>query len=202
MSGKSKRKFSGALNEPIYRRPVGLLTNLELENERFIGVLTGRFDLLFEHYGIETENEKCWRKLAVALALDLVPGMQIAKHPLRRKGRPKKWHFTVAQKFVSQVDEISAERSKGIKDAIRILVRRSPDQWLTKNGRQRKTEKEIAALETRYHSQKARLHKLSASVSQMGGLLGLGNTALEGLTTKNRNMLFRGTIFANPGHNK
>ncbi|MCE7999084.1 MAG: hypothetical protein HEP70_09520 [Rhodobiaceae bacterium] len=82
-----KRKFSGALAEPLEPpRWSGLLDEEENKNawSSWQATRLRKLEVLKAHYGIE---EQGYLELSLALATEFVPGFQ----PKTRMGRPKKW---------------------------------------------------------------------------------------------------------------
>lgn len=51
-----------------------------------------RLLLLFKHYGFDIRDPLAFNKLAIALAMDYVPGFRIADKGKRPRGWPHKWH--------------------------------------------------------------------------------------------------------------
>jgi hypothetical protein len=125
---RALRKFTGALSSPILipspKAEWGPLSPKSLERE--IGTQRlEKLDLLFDHYGIQSSNDKDrFLKLAACLAKDFVPGMiTIEQHssPYRaKKGshRDKRWDL---DRFADLVRDVDA-RGEKILAAIYYLV--------------------------------------------------------------------------------
>jgi hypothetical protein len=155
MGLKSKPKFSGRLACPI-ERTNSLVLGLEAhgksekdaaevfkkENDRIAKEIDEKFDLLFQHYGLQRDNANGWLSLAYRLAADLIPGMRIQVGKPPKAGRPKKWRGPESLQLVSVVQTINRERRRGIPDAIRMAKRRYPSLW---------NEYDEATLKTRYY---------------------------------------------------
>ena len=137
-------RYSGALNEPIVRLGLRFIT-AEPNEKRIIRESSAKVHLLLAHYKIRPEDPDCWGKLALRLAQDHVPGMQVIDRPRPRKGPSRKWELPRARQFVEAIDQIAEERRKGISDAIRVAKKR------------KKLEGSVAGFETRYYEAKRRL---------------------------------------------
>jgi hypothetical protein len=87
MGGKRKPRYSGALNKPI-ALPVGILfeSGSELQRQHLNREWNAKIRLLIEHYEINPSDPHRWQKLAIQLALDHVPGMQVVSQIKRGKG--------------------------------------------------------------------------------------------------------------------
>jgi hypothetical protein len=140
MTRKRTPSYPGMLNEPIFTN-----SKARFADERILGAIEGKLELLFEHYQIAPNDRHRWQKLALALAFDHVPGFTLERGSRPTRGRHKTWSIAESRKLVDAVDAINKERKLGIKDAVRILRQRSPSEW---SG---------AGLETRYHECKKRL---------------------------------------------
>jgi hypothetical protein len=186
MGRKKNPAYPGTLNEPIVRREyMGLLAKFDSDEQRIIRARMSKIELLFEHYQIPFGEPQCWEYLALRLALAHVPGFAVVNTPLRKRGRPKKWEISAARELVQTVDAIATERKRGINDAIQSAVKRLPQKWPTKEGKRRSSEKEFAALETRYYESKARLQNFDQAMKgPLTGLFGLGASVLADHTTK------------------
>jgi hypothetical protein len=126
VSRRSKTHYSGALNQPIVL-PLGLLyrpTSPMGAN----GILRTRLTkllLLLDHYNIKPNDPACWLKLAFLLALVHVPGMKVVENAPRGPGAPqKRFDVAGARENVRKIDEIKRERGKGVRDAIRMALKR------------------------------------------------------------------------------
>jgi hypothetical protein len=124
VSGKTKTRYSGPLNQPIVL-PLGMLYG-PTSPRGAKGVLRTRLIkllLLLEYYDIKPNDSACWLKLAFQLAQDHVPGMKVVENASR--GRPlKPSDVSGAQENVRIIDEIERQRGIGVMDAIRIAVQR------------------------------------------------------------------------------
>jgi hypothetical protein len=137
------KQFTGRLAEPIVRQndlalaleaygkaPEEVRKIYDAESDRIATEQWEKLRLLFEHYKIDTElsPKTYWMTLAYALACDLVQGMQVLKRAPARRGRPPKWKKD-ALHLVQIVESIQIERKKGIRDAVRVAMKRYPDAW-------------------------------------------------------------------------
>ena len=126
MSRRRKTHYSGELNQPIVR-PLGLLYGpTSPRGEK--GILRARLIkllLLLEYYDIKPNDPACWLKLAFQLAQDHVPGMKAVEYAPRGRGAPlRPRDFSGARENLRIIDEINRERGKGVRDAIRIALKR------------------------------------------------------------------------------
>jgi hypothetical protein len=114
--------YAGALAEPIYVDADQI--------DRLEGVLQARVPekiaLLLTHYGIDP-SENCWWQLALQLALDHVPGLQLAFRP--KPGRPPTWRTGLGDKLVRAVQDVKSQPGMRTEDAIRKLQKNKPGTW-------------------------------------------------------------------------
>jgi hypothetical protein len=126
VSRRSKTHYSGALNQPIVL-PLGLLYR-PTSPMGAKGILRTRLTkllLLLDHYNIKPNDPACWLKLAFLLALVHVPGMKVVENTPRGPGAPQKpLDVAGARGNVRKIDEIKRERGKGVRDAIRMALKR------------------------------------------------------------------------------
>jgi hypothetical protein len=142
MALKPKVRFTGFLNEPIITYPLLEFFALEYESaaddferaqlieqhERWLeSIYDERLEklaLLLKHYGIEREDPRCWKRLSFRMAQDFVPGMRVEYELPRQRGRPRKWKGEFGDIFYRQIQAITKERGRGVRDAIRTLLKR------------------------------------------------------------------------------
>jgi hypothetical protein len=140
-----KRRYSGVLIEKISPNPPfeGLLnttsTTDHIRNEYWI-----RLNALFDFFKIGRQDPNRWSRLAFALAVEHVPGMNIAKtRNKRRAGQPRRWDIQEKRRLVKAVDEKNAsQRARNISAAVRTITKSDP------------SFKGVKGLETRYHEAK------------------------------------------------
>jgi hypothetical protein len=127
VSAKRKSRYSGALSQPIVQ-PLGLLYG-PTSPRGAKGILRARLIKLFlllEQYFIKPDDPACWLKLAFLLAQDHVPGMRVVENASRGRGAPlKPRDVSGALENVRIIDQINHERGKGVRDAIRIALKRN-----------------------------------------------------------------------------
>ena len=115
-----KKEFTGRLAEPIKvdGSGCGMVELIE------------KLPLLFEHYGIENrEDGSSWGLLAVKLAMDLVPGLQL-EHVDKRFGRGrKKDDPKELLMLVVDVSRLVDERGLSVSSAARTLAKRRGSRW-------------------------------------------------------------------------
>jgi hypothetical protein len=150
VSAKCKSRYSGALNQPIVR-PFGLLYGPTSAKGAKV-VLRARLIkllLLLDHYNIKPNDPACWQKLAFLLAQDHVPGLKAVEEAPRGPGAPRKpLDVSGARENVCIIDEINRERGIGVRDAIRIALKRKQLKGSAKS------------LEARYHENKHLLRRV------------------------------------------
>lgn len=135
---KQKAKYSGDLERPLtrFRAVDGLFalgsgkTTAQLEEDARQAEreeLIRRFQLLFSHYSIErTENAALdFATLAMVLAMEHVPGLQIIEGPPAKKGRPKLWDVNRYMELIPSIELIKKERLCGDREACKIYMQRS-----------------------------------------------------------------------------
>jgi hypothetical protein len=117
MGSRRKPRYSGLLNQPIFRLP-GLWGRHLLVRDR-----KAKLELLLKHYGVELSDRFGLQKLAIFLALNHVPGMKVDSLP--KKGAGLRWNVEHSQKFVELIDQIMSEKHCGRADAIRFAIQRA-----------------------------------------------------------------------------
>jgi hypothetical protein len=148
MSGRSKTHYSGALNQPIVL-PLGLLyrPTSPIGAKGILRTQLIKLLLLLDHYNIKPNDPACWLKLAFLLAQDHVPGMRVVENAPQRGAPLKPLDVSGAWEIVRIIDEINRERGKGVRDAIRIALKRKQLKGSAKS------------LEARYYEHKKLLRR-------------------------------------------
>jgi hypothetical protein len=90
------KKYRGSLAKRIHitkAETKGLHSSVydlvELEDRLLTERRKEKFSDLFEHYHLNSGDERAWEKLALAMAVDHVPGFQLADRSGRKKNRVK-----------------------------------------------------------------------------------------------------------------
>jgi hypothetical protein len=125
VSAKRKSRYSGPLNQPIVL-PLGMLYG-PTSPRGAKGILRTRLIkllLLLDHYDIKQNDPARWEKLAFVLALDHVPGMKVVEYAPRRGAPLKPRDISGARENVRLIDEINRGRGIGVRDAIRVALKR------------------------------------------------------------------------------
>jgi hypothetical protein len=151
-------KYAGALAQPIYVDPPGLLElhrHPDALKEMWETRAAEKMLLLFKHYKIDPSDEQSLEKLAIRLAFEHVPGLQPAFRP--KPGRKPTWKTGLGDRFVRAVEDVKSQTGMGTQDAIRRLQEDNPGTW----GRYT-----IENLGTRYRETRVR-QKALASLSQL-----------------------------------
>ena len=167
---KPLRKFSGLLNDPIIETVFGpdwkvvvsqkddsQKDDSQKDIERAIEEALTRarrrqllkLKELLSFYEIDSKAPLRWMLLSMKLACDFVPGMRVLFFDTRKRGRPAKWKSTRGTELVEAVYRVTAERRKGVADAIRVLMKRHPNEWGSCNGSD--FNKKAASLQSRYY---------------------------------------------------
>lgn len=126
MSAEKSSPYTGKLNEPLPRiRPPGGLfpERREAELSAIKQLVREKFNLLFQHYGIDVRDDQRWTALTIELAFDHVPGFQIGEPETR--GRKPVW--SIGEK-IRLLDSVTTLVTKGhsARGACHILAKREP----------------------------------------------------------------------------
>jgi hypothetical protein len=125
-------KYAGALAKPIYVD----IGSLELHRypdvaaalkETWLTRAAEKLPLLFEHYKIDPSDEQRAERLAFMLAMEHVPGMQLAFRP--KRGRKPTWKTGLGDEFVRAVEKVISRTGKGIEAAIAELKNEPGGMW-------------------------------------------------------------------------
>jgi hypothetical protein len=134
-------KFTGGLGQPIWEPDIAAIKKRGVE----------KIWLLFKHYKIDPSDEHIWQELALSLAFEHVPGLQLANRP--KSGRPKTGLY---DELVRAVDDKKSRTGLSTRKAIAEL--RKEGMWKTYPS-----GKPIPAqsLEARYREARARQKALA-----------------------------------------
>jgi hypothetical protein len=116
-------KHAGALAKPIYV-DVDQIDRIE---EVLLARVPEKIHLLFKHYKIDPSDEQSWQKLALQLAFEHVPGVQLAFKP--KVGRKPTWKTGLGDKLVRAVEDVKSQTGKGTEDAIAELKKEPGGMW-------------------------------------------------------------------------
>ena len=125
-------KYAGALAQPIYvdqdapgyhRYPDVTATFKEMWQTR----AAEKMLLLFKHYKIDPSDEQSWEKLAIRLAFEHVPGLQVAFRP--KPGRKPTWKTGLGDELVRAVEDVKSRTGKRTEDAIAKLKGEPGGKW-------------------------------------------------------------------------
>jgi hypothetical protein len=124
-------KYIGALAQPIYVDDYHKHGGLLYQPEPNIAAIRKRMfetmQLLFKHYGIDPGGEQSWQGLAMSLAFDHVPGLQLANRP--KPGRKPTWKTGLGDELVRAVEDARSRTGKGTEDAIAMLKNERGGRW-------------------------------------------------------------------------
>jgi hypothetical protein len=116
-------RYTGELATPIYE-PVGG-SKPEAERRAFEQRLL-KMDQLFNWYSIDPGEPDAWMYLAVRLASEHVPGMQV-RH--KRRGRKRTWKDGLGIELVCEVAALRQDKKLTYKQAIETLRRNKEKRW-------------------------------------------------------------------------
>ena len=83
--------------------------------------------LLFKHHKIDPSDEQSWEKLAIRLAFEHVPGLQLAFRP--KPGRKPTWKTGLGDELVRAVEDVKSRTGKRTEDAIAKLKEEPGGMW-------------------------------------------------------------------------
>jgi hypothetical protein len=131
VSPSSRRKYTGLLAEPICEPVVGLLRVpwRPGAKSRIVEQITDRLLALFDWYKIERNAPNRWTLLAMKLAFEHVPGMEVICEPTLTRGRKKSWQAGQGIELVREVDTLQRQKRIGYAEAIKLL--RKQPKWKT-----------------------------------------------------------------------
>jgi hypothetical protein len=142
--------FAGALAQPI---DVGV-DQIDRVEEVLLARVPGKIHLLFKHYKIDPSDEQSWQKLALQLAFDHVPGLQLQPaRPTPKVGRKPTWKTGLGDELVRAVVKTGMRRG----EAIRKLQKDKLGRW----GRYT-----VGNLDARYGEARARQERLRKRVEK------------------------------------
>jgi hypothetical protein len=120
-------KYPGALAQRI---DVGV-DQIDRIEEVLRARLPEKIHLLFKHYKIDPTDEQSWQKLALQLAFDHVPGLQLRSAlPPPKVGRKPTWKTGLGDKLVRAVqDHMKSKKRMRIDDAIDKLQNDKSGIW-------------------------------------------------------------------------
>ena len=114
-------KYAGALAEPIYVDTVSGEPDEWIKAQVF-----EKMALLCTHYRIDP-SENCWWQLAVSLACEHVPGLQLSFRP--KRGPHPSWKAGLGLDLVRAVQRVMSETGMRTQDAVRKLQKDKPETW-------------------------------------------------------------------------
>jgi hypothetical protein len=112
-------KFTGGLGQATQELDVAAISKRAVE----------KFWLLFKHYKIDPSDEQGCLKLAMSLALDHVPGLQVV---FREKPGPKpKWPTGLGDALVRAVEDVQSRTRCTEEEAIAKVREERGGKWKT-----------------------------------------------------------------------
>jgi hypothetical protein len=158
-------RFAGALAQPIYVD----MDEIDRVKEVLAAGVAEKWPLLLKHYKIDPSDDQSWEKLALQLALDHIPGLQLAFRP--KPGRKPTWKTGLGDELVRAVQDVKSQTGMRTQDAIRTLQKDNPRTW----GRHT-----VPNLGARYQEAKHRQEQFRKLVEEARELRARGQT-LDGL---------------------
>jgi hypothetical protein len=127
MARKRRRalKYAGALAQRIDVD----VDQIDRIDEVLRARLPEKIHLLFKHYKIDPSDEQSWQTLALQLAFDHVPGLQLQRALPRNVGRKPTWKKGLGDEFVRAVQDVKSQTGMRTLDAIRKLQEDKPRTW-------------------------------------------------------------------------
>jgi hypothetical protein len=132
---KDEINYPGELAEPIYE-PVlvaGMLYDDTVAKreaqERAAMRRFAKLPALFLFYGIDPNSPRSWLQLALRLAENHVPGMQITHRSTGTSGRPKVWKFGLGTELLRDVEVLRALKGLNISQALQELSQDKTKVW-------------------------------------------------------------------------
>jgi hypothetical protein len=138
MSRESRNKstfttrYTGELATPIYEPLVcvGGLGASEAEAERrAFERWRLKIGKLFDWYAIDPKAPNAWKHLAIMLASDHVPGMQVRYELQKRRGRKPSWKDGMGFELVRDVAELQSTKEMNYAHAIAELRKNKEKPW-------------------------------------------------------------------------
>ena len=126
--------------------------------------LARKLHLLFAWYQIDDDDsQKCWSRLAIALALDHVPGMKIVESERSRK--PSFWKDGGYRLLIEDLDAIRSHGRMTIPQAIEALKKQKPVRWQKRHSLEARL-REARSFVADEQAQKRRLQEASAKFAE------------------------------------
>lgn len=117
-----------------------------------------RLRLLQHHYGLALDED--WKKLALHMALDHVPGFEV-REPVK-VGRAKKWGYGRLAQLKNCVDQLIAAGCTSISDACMQLAH--GDTWAPETGYPPEKDKRRRAIAQRARTLRVKYHDFTKAL--------------------------------------
>jgi hypothetical protein len=120
-------KYTGDLASPLIELSTLIAFfggNAEAARRFHDHLLGAKHKALFDWYSIDPAAPDAWRRLAMSLASDHVPGMNAGPGPKQRGPSPA-WADGLGVKLLRAVEDILAQKRMPVRDAIKAL----PGRW-------------------------------------------------------------------------
>ena len=122
--------FAGSLAKPIDVD----VDQIDRVEEVLWARVPEKIHLLFRHYKIDPSDEQSWQELALKLAFDHVPGLQLQLALRRKVGRKPTWKTGLGDELVRAVQDVKSQtgmraRRVSTQGAIRKLQKDESGMW-------------------------------------------------------------------------
>ena len=123
-------KYTGELAKPLIELSTLIAffgEDAQAAQQYYDHLSDAKHKALFEWYSIDPAAPDAWKRLAISLARDHVPGMNARPAP-KQRGRSRSWADGLGVKLLRAVEDLRDENKRmTIKEAIRALRGRS--EW-------------------------------------------------------------------------
>jgi hypothetical protein len=125
--------------------------------------LLEKLSLLMRHFGIADENDM--GALALALAIEHVPGFQIVPEAKTKRGRKRKWDGLVLQDLLTAVQLVKKQHRYNDRQALTFLASSHDSPWRPPSSHKGSKRQWIETLESRLQDAK-RIEKMARSAAE------------------------------------
>jgi hypothetical protein len=135
------------------RRRIKIAGTSQSEQQVIRKIRLQRLDLLFEYYGIRKSAKESWRELAFRMAIEMFPGLQLA----RKAGRHKRWKTNADElKLFALVEDARKQRGN-----LRKLTAREGIKKVINEFQKISSGMKVSSALVQYHRTKRKLRDRS-----------------------------------------